>query len=267
MNKQDNQLKKEYRDSSKLGARLNLHDLFSINRRGWYPWVFDQLDLSTESHVLELGSGPGILWQRNLDRIPEKWQITLSDFSPGMLAEARYSLGDNGHHFNFVVVEAQTIPFEDHYFDAVIANHMLYHVPDRNKVYSEISRILKPSGQLYAATNGQYTMRQYDDLVMKFAPKNQKLFNHSEAYLKSYFSLENGAVEVANWFAKVDVKQYDDALVITEAEPLMAYVKSSGHLKDERLLRFRDHVIALIKSQGAIHIDKIVGVIVAQKKA
>lgn len=107
-------------------------------------------------------------------------------------------------------------------------------------------------------------MRQYDDLVMKFASKDQKLFNQSEAYLKTYFSLENGAVELADWFAKVDVKHYD-ALVITEAEPLVAYVESSGHLKGEPLSKFRDHVIELIKSQGAIHIDKIVGVIVTHK--
>lgn len=265
MNKQRNQLKKEYRDGSKLGARINLHDLFSTNRRGWYPWVFDQFDLSVESRVLELGSGPGILWQKNLDRIRDRWQITLSDFSPGMLAEARHNLGDAGRPFDFVVVEAQTISFANNYFDAVIANHMLYHVPDRNKVYSEISRILKPTGQLYAATNGQFTMRQYDDLVRKFAPKDKRLFNHSEAYLKTYFSLENGAVELATWFAKVVVKQYDDALVITEAEPLVTYAESSGHLKAEPLLRFREHVIELIKSQGAIHIDKIAGVIVAQK--
>lgn len=154
MNKQNDQLKKEYRDGSKLGTRVNLHDLFSTNRRGWYPWVFDQFDLPSESHILELGCGPGRLWQTNLDRIPDGWQITLSDFSPGMLAEARQNLSDAGHSFDFVVVEAQTISFEDNTFDAVVANHMLYHVPDRSQVYTDISRVLRPNGQLYATTTG-----------------------------------------------------------------------------------------------------------------
>jgi hypothetical protein len=60
MNKQNNQLKQEYRDGPKLDARINLHELFSTNRRGCYPWVFDQFDLSSASRVLELGSGPRI---------------------------------------------------------------------------------------------------------------------------------------------------------------------------------------------------------------
>ena len=66
-------------------------------------------------------------------RIPAGWSITLSDFSPGMLDAAWRNLVVTGRAFQFKEIDAQSIPFEDETFDAVIANHMLYHVPDRPK--------------------------------------------------------------------------------------------------------------------------------------
>ncbi len=92
---------------------LTFHVLFSANKYGWHQWVFDQFDLSPKSHVLELGCGPGRLWFDNLRRIPEGWEITLSDFSSGMLQEAQQNLCDSQRRFEFEVVDAQSIPFED----------------------------------------------------------------------------------------------------------------------------------------------------------
>ena len=41
----------------------------------------------------------------------------------------------------FEEIDAQSIPFEDETFDAVIANHMLYHVPDRPKAIGRNKRV------------------------------------------------------------------------------------------------------------------------------
>src|SRR5262245_40430501 len=115
----DDDLKQEYRDGTRLGQRVNLHDLFSLNRYGWYPWVFDQFEIPAHGRLLELGCGPGLLWQRNSGRLPKEWKVTLSDFSAGMLAQARNNL-QGINTFNFAVVEAQAIPFADNSLDAVI---------------------------------------------------------------------------------------------------------------------------------------------------
>ena len=75
----------QYRNASNLNARIDLHQRFSTNKYGWQRWIFDQLDLPLQCRILELGCGPGNLWLENLDRIPESWDIVLSDFSAGML--------------------------------------------------------------------------------------------------------------------------------------------------------------------------------------
>ena len=99
--------------------------------------------LPADARILELGCGSGLLWKSSIDRIPAGWKITLSDLSPGMLDAAWRNLVVTGRTFQFKEIDAQSIPFEDETFDAVIANHMLYHVPDRGKALAEIKRVLK----------------------------------------------------------------------------------------------------------------------------
>jgi len=116
-------LTEQYKNASNLNARFQLHERFSTNKYGWHRWVFDQLHLPPSCRILELGCGPGYLWLKNNDRIPDGWEITLSDFSPGMLQEAQQNLSPSDHPFTFEVIDAQSIPFADESFDAIIANH------------------------------------------------------------------------------------------------------------------------------------------------
>ena len=139
-------LHKQYGDLSNLDARVALHARFSTSPIDWQRWVFDQLALPADARVLELGSGPGWLWRGNVERIPAGWTVTLSDFSPGMVETARAALADSKPALRFEQIDAQAIPFEDATLDAVIANHMLYHVPDRAAALAEIRRVLVPGG-------------------------------------------------------------------------------------------------------------------------
>ena len=72
----------QYRDASNLEARVELHRRFGTNPDGWYPWIFDVLEtLPATARVLELGCGPGYMWKECIDRIPDNWNIILSDLS------------------------------------------------------------------------------------------------------------------------------------------------------------------------------------------
>ena len=51
----------QYKDSSNLDARANLHRLYSTSPLDWHKWVFDQLDLQPGTAVLECGCGPGLV--------------------------------------------------------------------------------------------------------------------------------------------------------------------------------------------------------------
>ena len=62
--------------------------------------------------------------------------------------------------FTFAVLDAQALTYPAGAFDAVIANHMLYHVADKARAFAELRRVLVPGGRLYAATNGTDHMRE-----------------------------------------------------------------------------------------------------------
>ena len=91
----------QYRDSHNLEARAQLHQRFGTATMSWRLWVFNQLELKSGQVVLECGCGPGWLWRGNLDNMPPECQITMTDLSPGMVAEAEAALSGTAHKFNF----------------------------------------------------------------------------------------------------------------------------------------------------------------------
>ena len=248
----------QYKNAENLHARFDLHERFSTNKYGWPRWVFDRINLPSESRILDVGCGPGFLWVKNIDRIPEGWDITLADLSPGMVREARKNLSNGPRGFRFEVVDVRSIPIGDETFDAVIANHMLYHVPDRPKAFSEISRVLKPGGYFYATTNGCESNRELREWVKQVAPK-------AYGVPEVGFSLETGWPEVSQWFSNVEQHRYEDSLAITEVEPLVAYVRSGKRLSKDELKEFERFIERQIALHSVIHITKAPGIFKAQK--
>ena len=100
----------QYKDPSNLNARVELHQRYSTNRQGLHRWIFDYLLERANGRILELGSGPGHLWRRNLDRIPASFPLILSDVSHGMITAARYELSNAPVHFHYTVIDAQSLP-------------------------------------------------------------------------------------------------------------------------------------------------------------
>lgn len=251
----------QYRNSANLRARIALHEGFSTNPYPWLRWVFDQFALPATARVLEVGCGPATLWQKNAERIPPDWQITLSDFSAGMLADAQRTLADVAHHFTLREANIQELPFADGAYDAVIANHMLYHVPDLDRGLGEVRRVLAPDGTFYAATNGVRHLSEIEWLLQRFDPTLKGGFA-----MRGGFALENGAALLGSHFATVELRQYEDALVVTDAAPLAAFI-CSGHIgkqigaRRSALEAFIEHEIV---ANGPIHITKASGIFLAQ---
>jgi ubiquinone/menaquinone biosynthesis C-methylase UbiE len=253
----------QYKDATNLNARVTIHDRFSTNPYGWFKWVFDTLvKLPTDSKILELGSGSGLLWKSSIDRIPAGWKITLSDLSPGMLDAAWRNLVVTGRAFQFKDIDAQAIPFENETFDAVIANHMLYHVPDRGKAISEIKRVLKTNGRLFATTVGENHMKQMMDWYARI---------HVSKVWESFaspFTLENGMEQLRPCFSQVILSRYEDNLKVTEIQPLMDYIRSGmrvAELSESELSTLQLDLEKELKEKGSIFITKDSGLFEAIK--
>ncbi len=262
------QIHKQYKDDANLNARIQLHKQFSTNPLPWQKWIFEQLDIPAQATILDLGCGPGTFWVENQGKIPAGWEITLTDFSEGMLEAAQKNLQDTGHTFRFRIVDAQDISFDDASFDAVIANHMLYHVPDRLQALSEIKRVIRPGGPLYATTVGEQQMVEMWALVHPFAPD---LLWHRPHTIISGFTLENGAGQLTQFFCDVKRIDYDDNLEVTDAEAVIAYLRSTTTLNnlnmtDAMVTYIRERINAAITERGAFHVTKASGLFSATRQ-
>lgn len=252
----------QYRDSSNLDARAALHQRFSTNPYGWQRWAFDHLlILPQTARILELGCGPAYLWKENAERIPPGWVVTLSDLSAGMLDAAWRNLVVTGRNFKFEQIDAQSIPYPDGTFDAVIANHMLYHVPDRRKALSEIRRVLKDDGILFAATLGKDHMREMWEHLEGVATITRET-------ITSAFTLENGTAQLQEFFSHVDMSRYEDNLRVTDLSAIMDYIRSmtsTSEFTEEQFQGIEREFTDAIKKNGEIFITKEAGLFLAQK--
>jgi ubiquinone/menaquinone biosynthesis C-methylase UbiE len=254
-----------YRDSTNLATRIDLHRKYSTNMQGWHEWVFERLlDLPSEARILEIGCGNALLWKKNLDRIPVGWEIVLSDVSPGMLDDAKRNLSDYAGRFQYAVEDANRISFANTSFDAVIANHMLYHVPDLDRTLSEIRRILKTKGRCFAATNGAAHMQELAVLVRQF---DESIDLWQDDY-REQFGLDNGADLLAPWFEFVTLERYVDALVVPDADALTDYIVSMARVRplldEAKEAQLRSCITDRIATHGPIRIQKDTGMFLAR---
>ena len=251
----ENSLKAQYRNSTNISARIRLHRLFSSNKQGWFPWIYEQCQITEGMKILELGCGNGRLWRENKAKLPADCEIILSDISEGMIRDVRREQSLQDDRFSFAAFDCHAIPYEDASFDLVIANHVLFYCKDVDRVCSEVGRVLKPGGRFVCGTYGVAHMQEVSRLVTQFDDR----ITLSGENLYEHFGKENGAQALAPYFAEVDWQQYEDALIVTQAEPLIEYVLSCHGNQNQYILekynKFRKYVEGQIRNGYTITKD------------
>jgi SAM-dependent methyltransferase len=108
--------------------------------------------LQPGEHVLDLGSGAGTDSLVAAQMVGSKGSVVGIDMTPEMVAKARSSAAEAGlGNVEFMEGEAEHLPFEDGRFDVVISNGVIDLVPDKDAVFAELFRVLRPGGRLQFA--------------------------------------------------------------------------------------------------------------------
>jgi SAM-dependent methyltransferase len=249
------EIREQYAGDGNLNARIELHERFSTSTLSYPRWVFDGYDFGAEADVLEVGCGNGFMWSENLDRIPDGWRITLTDLSAGMVETVRQALGDRAA---YAVADVRELPFEDGSFDAVIANHMLFHVPDRPRAFAEIARVLRSGGQFRATAIGLGHLRRLRELV---PPRQGGQWEKT----RERFAVEQVPAELAPLFVDVELDAYEDSLEVTELEPLLDFVRSRGDVEEDELEPLREAFTEEVAERGSFHVSKATSRVRARK--
>ena len=210
-------VKEQYANAGNLNTRISIHQKYSTNKMGFGNWIFSNYKISQGMKVLELGCGTGDMWKEQEDLIKSCDRLVLSDFSEGMLENAKANLGERSG-LEYRVIDIQNIPFEDESFDVVIANMMLYHVPDMNRGLAEVQRVLKKGSAFYCATFGEHG-------IIEFLSNALNAYGVEDNVNKN-FTLQNGKEILETFFSDIQRLDYEDSLAVTNLDDLVEYIYS-----------------------------------------
>ena len=250
-------VKAQYAVPKGLDVRLTFHEKYSANRQGYGAWLVSRYDIRDGMTVLEIGCGTGSIWLGHEDAAAGCGKLVLTDLSEGMLEAAKKNLGERGN-IEYRKADIQDLPFVEDAFDVVIANSMLYHVPDIEKGLQEVRRVLKKGGVFYCATYGEHNFTDRLAEWFKLVGEDFKP-NHN-------FTMQNGEKILRKFFEDITPVFYEDSLHVTKAEDLVEYLRSLASFKavmDLPVQRIRD-ILEEHTTDGAIDLPKEYGMFVCR---
>lgn len=197
-------VKREYSSLERLTNRR-------LDRTGWIRGLdeFDGLLQAVAEvrprRVLDAGAGHG-----DYAAVIAAPEVVCVDQS-GAAVEACHARGLDAQR-----ADIAALPFTDGEFDVVICNHVLYHLPDRDRGIAELARVLKPGGRFAGIYN--------------FKDHLADVFEHVAPWADDVFDCETGAHELARHFSCVECRPTEGDVIWLEREDLQRYLNAFSEL-------------------------------------
>lgn len=260
----------QYADSEKLRIRQEAHRLYSENPEDFLAWVVDLLDPQPGERVADVGCGPGIYHPL----LARRGAVVIGvDPSPGMVGDVARQAGEGGWNVWPIQASAEALPLAAASVDRLMANHMLYHVPDQRAALAEMRRVLKPGGRALLATNaGDHSQRLL--ALHREVARSLGYTPQPGGSLSDRFTLDHGEL-VRQVFPQVRVAILRDAFRFPTVESVLRYYATAivdaidhppadGSHRAPLMQAMTERVAAIIAAEGVFRVSKDVGCFVAE---
>ena len=140
-------------DASLGGSVPGIYDS-ALGPMFFEPYARDlvkRLKVGNGESVLEIAAGTGIVTKHLLERLPSSARLVATDLNEAMLEVGKQNVRDD-RRLQWQTADAQSLPFADHSFDAIVCQFGLMFFPDKAGALREMRRVLKPGGRLVLNT-------------------------------------------------------------------------------------------------------------------
>lgn len=167
--------------------------------------------------VLDLGSGAGVDCFLAAKKVGEAGRVIGVDMTPEMLERAKEN-AKKGNYKNveFMSGEIENLPVEDNHVDAIISNCVVNLSPDKEKVFMEAFRVLKPGGRLMVS----------DMALLKNLPESVR------KSISAYIGCLAGATMKEEYLNAITAAGFKDVKIISESAYPVELAASSPAAKD-----------------------------------
>ena len=163
--------------------------------------------------VVDLGSGGGLDVFLAARKVGPTGKAVGIDMTPDMVALAKQNAAKSGAtNVEFHLATIDDIPLPDGSADVVISNCVINLAPDKNAVFREIARVLKPGGRLAVS-----------DIALK-----KPLPPEIASDLMAYVGCVAGAIEIGAYRRALAEAGFGDVAVVDSGADLNAYSKVEG---------------------------------------
>jgi ubiquinone/menaquinone biosynthesis C-methylase UbiE len=182
-------------------------------------------EISEGDHVLDLGCGAGNDCFVARAIVGKTGKVTGLDFTDAMLAKASKNTKKLGFtNVEFVKGDIEEMPLPDNNFNVVLSNCVLNLVPDKNKAFAQIMRVLKSNGHFCVS-----------DVVLKGSLPAQ-LRKDAEMYA----GCVSGAVDIYEYLEIIGKQGFKNIMVHKQKEIAIPNEVLEKYLSKEEIVSFNN---------------------------
>jgi len=189
--------------------------------------------------VLDLGSGAGFDCFLAANKVGEKGRVIGVDMTPEMLEKARQNARKNNYtNVEFRLGEIESLPVADNTADVIISNCVINLSPDKNRVFQEAYRVLKPGGRLMVS-----------DIVL-----TKELPDFIRSSVQAYIGCISGAMLEEEYLGAIEAAGFKDVRVADETgiatdslenDPTAVSIAESLNLTPEKIQDLASSILSI----------------------
>lgn len=197
--------------------------------------------------VLDLGAGAGFDSFLAANQVGETGKVIGVDMTPEMVAKAKeYAKKGNYTNVEFKLGEIEDLPIADESIDIIISNCVINLSPDKQQVFDEAFRVIKPGGRLMVS-----------DIVLL-----QELPDFIKESIDAYAACISGALLKEEYIASIKNAGFKDVAIIEETsfpvdltniDPIIASIQKNFEVTPDKIKEAASSVVSIKVSGNKPH--------------